>query len=365
MKTAKQYIFFIITLLLLNLNAYGASMSEISRKKFLDMNFIELEKMSFYANLLEDRKKAVEVLKKKYQDLYSETPSLKWSMNDIELWIQNSEKTQQEKKQAALILIKKYLNDDRLQEAIWTLRSFKMKKQADKIEKKLLKIMLSTKLKSKIEGSYSANNGYIYRLVLGEGELRGIFRFGDSYFKHEVLAYNLDKLLELNIVPMAVLKNIKAEKTTDGKNNFMGLKKETSGSLQYYIRDSCPSCLMYSSDGNFGKEGYPLKHKKMWLLDYLLGNRDRHSKNWEKRFGNIAFAFDHEQILGEGKGLGKANLQENLLPKGELLRQLVKLKLEDFLKLKIDVSYILQKKEEILQEITEKYGSSVVCRALF
>ena len=363
MKTTVKYTLFVGTFLFLNLNLYGL----LLEKPHLEMSFQKLEKIALggYGAEYSDTVLAEEVLKEKYRHLYAGTPNAKWDFNDMELWLQAPKKTKQEKKRVAQILIKKYLAEDRPQEAIWTLRAFGLRKKADKIEKELLEFMSDTKLNVKVKDTYSANSGYIYRLILAKGRLRGVFRFGNSPFKNEVLAYHLDRLLGLDIVPMTVLRNLQTEEK-DG-NGFLGLREKTSGSLQYYVRGSCSSCVMYSSEADFRQERYPRGHQKMWLLDYLLDNKDKHQDNWRKRYGNRPFTFDYEQILGKGLGLGSTVLQEELLPKGELLERLVRLSSEKLLALDLDinVSSIFKKRENVLQEVAKKHGFAVVCRALF
>ncbi len=356
-KPLAKPMLFLIMIFFFSFNSYGYLL-EAPR---LDMSFLRLEKMSLGGEGAEylDRQKAKEVLEKKYRNLYAKIPNKKWNFHDIELWLQVPEKTLKEKKPIAQILVKKYLDNERPQEAIWTLREFGMLEEANRIETKLIETLVNGK--ATVDPSFSSDGvNSIFKLTVKKEGISGIFRFKN--FKQEVLAYRLDRFLGLNIIPVTVLKNFQ-DKKQQHTNYF---HNNTFGSLQYYVKDSCSSCVMFRWEGDF-REKYPENQKKMWLLDYLLENKDKHKGNWRKRFGNKPFSFDYEQILGRGAGSGSPKLQENLLPSGDLLKQLVRLNPKSLstLDLDIDISKVFKRKEEILQKIIKKHGSGVICRALF
>lgn len=275
-------------------------------------------------------------------------PSFNSSFDELETWMRAPERTNAEIDESSDILAKKYLADERYQEAIWTLRFAKKFEDADVIEKDLIEKMSKNQMQFlEVLGGVSGSD----KVKLGEGELYGVFKSKNYYYVNEIAAYRLDRLLNLNIVPLTIARK-------HPTNN--------EGSLQYFIRDKRDNPIYHGQDFEFRSYPYPENQKKMWLLDYLLDNHDRHGLNWFKRFGDQTVAIDYGYALGRELGrdsIRGAIMQPELLPDGDLLEKLKQLSPSDFRGLNIDASFILNRRNKIIEEI-KKHDPVNICESL-
>ncbi|MBT4763189.1 MAG: hypothetical protein HOO06_15960 [Bdellovibrionaceae bacterium] len=260
-------------------------------------------------------------------------------------------------KKANFELARVYLRNQRFQEAIWTFRKIGKVDLAETLENTLKSVMLSNEFNISKEGGF----GDVFIGRFGDNKVlsnnaEGVFKTIEG-FENEVLAYRLDKLLGLNIVPLTF---------------FYNHPKYGRGSMQYYIKNVKKNDSARGRDVNFRKYGYPKNQNGMWLLDYLLNNMDRHGYNWFKRPGGHVVAIDHDSSLN-GRVFNffsflltgaKLTMQLESLPDGEVLRRLIKLKPSDFDGLGVDTQKIFKKRDMIVKEV-ERLRPGVICHQLF
>ena len=108
-------------------------------------------------------------------------------------------------------------------------------------------------------------------LLLLEDNIKAVWkphkRIKLSNYRAEVLAYELDVLLDFNLVPPTVVRTI------DGK----------LGSLQLFEEGISGVLLRYNTDNVMDYDARVLVHhniKKQSLFDYLINNGDRHRANY-------------------------------------------------------------------------------------
>ena len=100
----------------------------------------------------------------------------------------------------------------------------------------------------------------------------------DSY-KHEIAAYEMGKLLGLNIVPVTVGRKI------DGKRG--SLQEWVDGIIPHYGHGQPPPDMDRTRD----------QIHTVWLYDYLVYNVDRHIRNLMFRPGWVPVVIDHSMTF--------------------------------------------------------------------
>lgn len=270
-------------------------------------------------------------------------PDGNWTYEEAERWLKAPGRKSHEIEAGALLLAEKYEADGRVQEAIWTLRIGGHYEKTDALESRLLE-RLSRGSMTFVKAWHGTDESRKYKI--GEGELYGVFKSSNHHYIKEVVAYRLDQLLRLDIVPMTVIRNHSGYGT---------------GSLQYFVRNTTRNSGREDSV-DFRRNTYPKSQKNMWLLDFLLDNSDRNERNWLKRFGDLPVAIDHGHTLGRIEP-GKAKIQENTLPDGAVLRRLMLLKHEDFKGIDLDISPIFKRRDEILERV-EQIRPGVRCQII-
>ncbi len=276
------------------------------------------------------------------------------SIGQVEALIQNTPGSSNAKLDLYLALADLYENDQRYQEAIWTLREAGQHTRAEALEQLLITSFQSADLN--LAGILPGRTGPL-KFKVGDMEVFGVFKRDGQSTEREILAYKLDKLLGLNIVPLTV------EIDIFGFGN---------GPFQYFIRDAVENHDGLDPKVEFRISGYPKAHEKMWLLDYLLDNRDRHGRNWFTRIGELFVAIDHGLSMGiltdeqwrRFDSRIEIRMQEELFPEGEILDRLIDLKASDFKDIDIDVEPILQRRDKLIRSIEEK-RPNLLCRRLF
>jgi hypothetical protein len=134
---------------------------------------------------------------------------------------------------------------------------------------------IGTTISSGIEGvnksqKVTTSDGKSWLLKLKSGEHKSKWRLiPGALYRREKAAYLVDRQTGFNVVPETIIVTYKGE----------------IGSAQEWIEDTFPSDVTlktYSEDDIW----------KVGLLDFLIGNTDRHSGNWLMK-NNAVVAIDH------------------------------------------------------------------------
>lgn len=196
--------------------------------------------------------------------------------------------------------VENLLKSNRLQEAAWIALRLGDKASFDRIENNLkLELETGTVLSSDFMG-IGAGETYLIQMKSG---VRGVFKpdpqfwvQADSFAKDiantnaEVDAYRVDRMLNLNVVPLTV------------EREFKGIR----GSLQAFVSSEFTSA--------YDKTTY----RKMRILDYLIHNTDRHELN---------FLISPEQVVAIDHGMAFRN---SWLSNSPYLAHLEQLNFADF-----------------------------------
>ncbi len=175
-------------------------------------------------------------------------------------------------------LAKKYLKFHRVQEAIWTLRRGHYFDEADSLEKKLEDFLLTAPEGLVIPNPEIGNKKNVFQMAFCPG-VSGIVKWWQSSnppdSRMEIVAYDLDKLLKFDRVPVTVKRTI----------------RKSNASVQYFVQDSSGAFLDLV-DANELKQPDTFR---IHTLDLILGNTDRNGRNWRYRPGKWPVAIDHSQ----------------------------------------------------------------------
>jgi len=172
-----------------------------------------------------------------------------------------------------------YLRAHRIQEAIWTLR------RADKpVEAHLLSVRLKEYLRqAPILESRGHHGKAAAKFVTFAGGVQAVVKSksgdGANIFNNpraEIWAYELDDVLNLDIVPVTV--------NRDGM------------SVQVLVFD------VTEGDRDFRGQRYTFNRASLYILDFLIRNMDRSPTNWMVRPGGHVVAIDNGISYGGKQG---------------------------------------------------------------
>ncbi len=104
-----------------------------------------------------------------------------------------------------------------------------------------------------------------------ENDGEAVFKIMEGY-KNERIAYLLDHIIGFNLVPTTVIRTLVRHEGSFQRH----IDAPTSEQVEYEVTDELEVQLM-----------------KMWVLDLMIGNMDRHSNNFLVK-GNRVYAVDHE-----------------------------------------------------------------------
>jgi len=172
------------------------------------------------------------------------------------------------------------LERGRLQEAVWALRDAGEPDRADEITARLEAILAAWPGAATPLSMDSQGVSYTWRLEHGQG-VQSIFKVdGSDIFcpecgaAREVASYRLDRLLGFDLIPVTVFTEI-----TNQQGDTL------SGSTMYFVNGA-------KEPGAVGA----VKPDALRLFDAILGNSDRHPKNW-LILGDRTVAIDHNRAF--------------------------------------------------------------------
>ena len=232
--------------------------------------------------------------------------------NQVQDYIQMEQKLEkaveldpQLNKQAPLVaknLADIYLKNGRVQEAIWALEKGGLFFESEELIQ-----FIQNRLKSeKVIVGERVGIG-VTRPQYGQiGGLQVIMKEFDkkSSIESEIWAYQLDRALGLNLIPIAI------ERIIDGQRN----------SVHLYLHSSKKTGL------DFVLSPYQKHHADLYLLDFLLGQKDRHSGNSLYSVSGKMVAIDHGRIYGyDGETTEMVNTfyDKRLIPQNRILTNLI------------------------------------------
>ena len=159
------------------------------------------------------------------------------------------------------------------QRALWLLRNLGENEKAQVLEQKLLSRTFADKNKVAVKG-LNLGISSSYRVHFRSGH-SAVYKPEDKFLiasnsKGEVAAYLIDRMLNLNMVPLTFIAHYK-----DGK----------MGSSQYFVENAHGARVMREYNGlkprKFDRpSGRIVKSREMLLFDWLIGNMDRNVDNY-------------------------------------------------------------------------------------
>lgn len=266
--------------------------------------------------------------------------------NTINLLIENRDPNK-ELPDKAYALAVSYMHEDRWQEAIWILKRSGLLSYGISLEKTLAEALSKNALTVGNKIGKGVSGSAVGTLQLSaQRTIKVVVKPRDGGFQgsseSEVWAYDLDEILFLNIVPIAVARNVNGADQT----------------IHLMVPDAQDSGL------NFRDSGYQPAYPDIYFLDYLIGNVDRHYQNSMFSKAKRLFAIDH----GRGLYLPKASYgkrgihvmpyQANFVPTALVLQRLRSMTLEQF-------TSLLPKNmsETTVQYLTTKFRDAQVALA--
>ena len=164
--------------------------------------------------------------------------------------------------------------------------------------------------------------------------------FWESY-EAEVAAYELDKMLGLNMVPPTVVRKIDRKK----------------GSLQFWVED----CRLYGEVMNIvpATVGWSHQLSRMKIFDNLILNEDRNARNFLVDPEHDIILIDHSRAFLTKKKIGKGNKLPNqydreLMAKLEALdKDLLEAQLKDIL-MGGQIKAIISRRDKLVEEMEKR-----------
>ncbi len=238
----------------------------------------------------------------------------------------------------ALRVANKYLIEAQPMQAIWSLRKVGLHEKAQEIEMQINDFLRnSTDFTNDSLAGGTTEGKQLLRF--GNG-IRAVFRSFHPYAP--VVAYGIDRLLELNIAPLAI------------PYELGGVK----GTLQIHMNG------IVKGGNNFKEERYT--REDIFTLDYLLQDKDRHGDNWGTipGGGNVVYDFSHSVIPGYPRYFEiptKSGLLNGMTVSPEIadkVREKITPKnledtIEDVPKKKEFIAFIMLQKKKYLKSMTE------------
>lgn len=252
-----------------------------------------------------------------------------------------------------------YETENRLQEAAWTWRRAGDKARAQTLVDKVKHELQHGEVVSRVAVGAPTSHAELITFASG---MQAIWKKYDpgliySHFAREVLAYGVDEVLGLDLVPVTVTRTLEGQR----------------GSLQYFIKDARRGSIAPSYPNH--ARPYTQGYETLWLLDYLIANKDRHGSNHLFRPGNHLVAIDNSMIFWPGDmhwqhhpGVPPTHqpVDASLFPQGELLDKVKSLTAAAILGAvgpivpRVVIDGILARRDEIL-DLMRQHDSSSGC----
>lgn len=170
-----------------------------------------------------------------------------------------------------------YLSENLYQEAAWEYLKIDNKDAAAPVLDSLNHILHSAPAAIKPFGK-RVNVSETF-LVTFQNGVKGVFKVENSDslgpVNREVAVYKLDQLLGFNLTPMTIVRQLDLP---DGRR--------ATGSLMYFVNHCKP-----------GLETPRQKTDELRLFDAIIGNSDRHERNWLVRETGEIIAIDHNRTF--------------------------------------------------------------------
>lgn len=292
-------------------------------------------------------------------------PSGEWSYEEADIWLLDQSHNTEARLNGLLAIAERYQKDGYLQEAVWAYREAKAFERAELLESELKSILLTSVVEKvgELRGIESPK-----KMKVGDRRFFGVFKRSDSRYVQEVITYKLDRLLGLDITPVTVIR----EHPNYGTGSLRYFVSNAITGRDYYENPKSKGEARTMGGPNFRIYEYPESYKNMWLLDFLIGNDDRHGRNWLIKPNGKIIAIDHSNtsigpVIRRTKFL---KVKDNMLPTGKVLQALENLKFEDFTEFEkyksfgIDVSFIFKRRELLMERIKFNNLKSS-CRKVF
>lgn len=199
-----------------------------------------------------------------------------------------------------------YMQADHWQEAIWTLKRTGLMSYGLHLEKVLSHVLENGQVNMGGAVGKGVNYSTFGAMALSRTRsIKVIIKSADSQapnsLNSEVWAHQIDDLLLLNVVPIAVRRQI-------GHNQY---------SVHLLVPDATDSGL------NFRDSGYQTSYPEIYFLDFLIGNVDRHYENSMFSKSGRLFAIDHGRGLYTGVGYVRSNIHTGIYQKNYVLPALI------------------------------------------
>ena len=173
----------------------------------------------------------------------------------------------------ARLLAETYLKNGRLQEAIWAYEKGGLYQDSERLAQQI-----QTHLETKKIVMGISLHGVSQPSLAKVGSIAVVIKNADqdASIESELWAYELDRILGLNIVPLVIQREIN------------GVRK----SVHLFLEGSSPSGI------NFIFQRYQIENADIHLLDFLTGQYDRHGNNSLISVSGKWVAIDHGRING-------------------------------------------------------------------
>jgi len=194
--------------------------------------------------------------------------------NELTTALKNDPSLTKEAPATASVVAEIYLKNQRVQEAIWALDRGGLYAQAEFLAMHYEQFLKTAKIVRVQRIGTGVTNP---RLVTFANGMQAVAKSPDKGQKGslqgETFTYELDRMAGFNLVSAAVVRRLGGSDFT-----FHGfIANAADGGLDFRI------------------QGYG-QLADLYLLDFLIGNRDRNAGNWQRTIGGQVFAIDHQRI---------------------------------------------------------------------
>jgi hypothetical protein len=205
-----------------------------------------------------------------------------------------------------------YLQNGRLQEAMWALEKGGLYQYAEYLSQKIQEVLSTGQLKFK-ERIGQGVSGSFFGVINDHLEVVIKPRDQKLSVESEVWSFQIDRALGTNLVPTAIKRT---ENNVDYSLHLRILNAKQSGK-------------------NFRDQGYSDQHPDIYVLDFIIFNVDRHYQNSMFSDNGKLFAIDHGRVLGSDGSSAKPTylfeeIMRQIIPSPYLQNHILNLDLDAF-----------------------------------